>query len=657
LSYRPSERIGLAEILFTHLDSYEKRADLKQRRVDWHLSSQDIYTTAYSDFTRFGSPRVEVQSGSAGSRRIERDYQTLTDLWLIDRPTAKRVDDISETTWSYDNWGNVTSIVNNGVNHTFAYNNGQLVKYVSPRGFETTYADYYRGIPRQIERPMGTETRAVNRYGEITAMTNALNITTTYAYDALGRLAEERPAIGIPTTYDWRANAYTVTQGAHVNQYTLDGFHRVIREADSDVSTNDTRYRERAYTPDGQLAFESTWSHQLGNGVGNYYTYDALQRKTRVQTPYGDTQWRYLSNNRVEETDPRGFITTRYYSGYGSAGDGELVRIEAPSSSGTIVTSLIYDSVGRAQSIQQAGQTIRYRYDSVYTDYVVAEQYPAFTHHYERDAAGNAIKRWVGSEAPTVRTFNAQDQVTHINYPGETADATYTYRADGEMVSASNGDSAWTYSYNALGQLTEERLEYEGNSYAFTYRYNDAHALTQRRYPDGYTVNYAPDGRGQATQAGDIVTRLTRHSDGRMRSMQLGNGLTSYRLMDEEGLRLARTQVVRSGSSVIDKSYDYDAAGNLILVFDAVHGAQSIDNLTYDGVNRLISAHADAFGTMNYAYDRRGNLTSLAQDGVSQTYHYDAQDQLMSVSGRTHRQFSYDSAGRVTHTGITERGV
>ena len=55
---------------------------------------------------------------------------------------------------------------------------------------------------------------------------------------------------------------------------------------------------------------------------------------------------------------------------------------------------------------------------------------------------------------------------------------------------------------------------------------------------------------------------------------------------------------------------------------------------------------------MNDAYDRRGNLTSLAQDGVSQTYHYDAQDQLMSVSGRTHRQFSYDSAGRVTHTGI-----
>ena len=81
-----------------------------------------------------------------------------------------------------------------------------------------------------------------------------------------------------------------MTQGAHVNQYTLDGFHRVIREADSDVSTNDTRYRERAYTPDGQLAFESTWSHQLGNGVGNYYTYDALQRKTRVQTPYGDTR-------------------------------------------------------------------------------------------------------------------------------------------------------------------------------------------------------------------------------------------------------------------------------------------------------------------------------------------------------------------------------
>ncbi|NRA82133.1 MAG: hypothetical protein HRU18_28400 [Pseudoalteromonas sp.] len=43
---------------------------------------------------------------------------------------------------------------------------------------------------------------------------------------------------------------------------------------------------------------------------------------------------------------------------------------------------------------------------------------------------------------------------------------------------------------------------------------------------------------------------------------------------------------------------------------------------------------------MNDAYDRRGNLTSLAQDGVSQTYHYDAQDPLMRVSGRRHRSRS-----------------
>ena len=110
------------------------------------------------------------------------------------------------------------------------------------------------------------------------------------------------------------------------------------------------------------------------------------------------------------------------------------------------------------------------------------------------------------------------------------------------------------------------------------------------------------------------------------------------------------------GSPNQGTSYTYNALDNLIRV---TQGSQT-RTFAYDSLSRLASAANPESGTINYTYDKNGNLTQKTDArGVQTTYAYDAlqdrsdpaQLQLYgerdsSVSlGTTQVDYDYDNCG------------
>src|SRR5208337_4571489 len=78
-----------------------------------------------------------------------------------------------------------------------------------------------------------------------------------------------------------------------------------------------------------------------------------------------------------------------------------------------------------------------------------------------------------------------------------------------------------------------------------------------------------------------------------------------------------------SSTKLQDLSYAYDNANNVKSVTDAVNAANS-QTLTYDSINRLISAASGTggYGTFSWTYDKVGNRLTQVQGSTTTTYTY-----------------------------------
>ena len=99
------------------------------------------------------------------------------------------------------------------------------------------------------------------------------------------------------------------------------------------------------------------------------------------------------------------------------------------------------------------------------------------------------------------------------------------------------------------------------------------------------------------------------------------------------------------GSPNQGTSYTYNALDNLIRV---TQGSQT-RTFAYDSLSRLASAANPESGTINYTYDKNGNLTQKTDArGVQTTYAYDALDRL------TRRSYSYTGSETAVSLGTTQ---
>jgi RHS repeat-associated protein len=99
-----------------------------------------------------------------------------------------------------------------------------------------------------------------------------------------------------------------------------------------------------------------------------------------------------------------------------------------------------------------------------------------------------------------------------------------------------------------------------------------------------------------------------------------------------------------AGSTLQSLTYGYSAAGDVTWILDGVDGADTVNNLTYDGLHRLKTANG-IWGSYSYTYDGLNNL--ISRTGTNPlNYGYDpATNRLSNVSGAVSRNYGYNPRG------------
>jgi RHS repeat-associated protein len=326
------------------------------------------------------------------------------------------------------------------------------------------------------------------------------------------------------------------------------------------------------------------------------------------------------SGDQTSLTDPSGNVTAMTYDAQGR----ELTQTAANGG----VTKSNYDLAGNLSSITDpVGNITSYSYNAA-NELTATTNPQGYTSTNNYNAAGELTSTTDANGHTIDYTYDQAGRETSQTWVNGNYTANFAYNADGQLTSASDPFSSYSYSYNALGQET-----------------NVSNAGTPG--VPTVTLNYSYDGFGNLSGVSDSL-----------------GGSISYAYNSANEL----TGLGLSVSSTLDAQVTmaYDGTGNLTgltRTAPSANGDTITTSLSYDKANELTNiTHTDAstntlLASYTYAYNASGDLTSYQDNnGNSLTYAYDTNGELTSASGTLAGSnysvnYSYDLNGNRTMTG------
>lgn len=185
------------------------------------------------------------------------------------------------------------------------------------------------------------------------------------------------------------------------------------------------------------------------------------------------------------------------------------------------------------------------------------------------------------------------------------------------LISEVTPQGSVSYSYDAAGRRTS--MSVSGQN-AISYAYDNANRLTQ------------------ITQ-GSANVAIVPDSEGRRQSLTLPNSVKMAYSYDAAS-QLTGITYTQGSNTLGSLSYAYDLAGRRMNVggtFARTGVPQTVSSASYNVNNQLTNWK----GT-NLTYDANGNLIN---DGTN-TYMWNARNQLVAISGPVNASFQYDAFGR-----------
>ncbi|MBE9160631.1 putative Ig domain-containing protein [Nodosilinea sp. LEGE 06152] len=376
-------------------------------------------------------------------------------------------------TYNYDSQGNLQGITYaDGSSERFSYDStGNLTRSINRRGKDIDYTYNKDGLLIRKEYADGS--------------------FVSYGYDARSNLISATDASGTtPMTYDAvdRLTRIVYPSGRSLD-FTYDAGGRRTRMVDQDGFV--VNY---AYDPNGRLASLTNTTGELITS----YTYDAVGRLAL-------------------ETNGNGTYTTYAYDAAG-----QLLQIINHDNDGTVNSQFDYgyDALGRRTSMTTLEGSWQYEYDA--TDQLTGITLPGGrTIQYRYDAAGNRISV-TDSGVATSYSTNGLNQYTTVG------NTTYTYDADGNLISKTEGSNVWTYQYDDENRL----IGVTAPNGAWTYQY-DALGNRIATIQNGQRTDYLLDPTGlvdvvaEYDSSGNLVAHYT-HGIGLTSRIDATNSATYY---------------------------------------------------------------------------------------------------------------------------------
>ncbi len=567
--------------------------------------------------------------------------------------------------FSYDAMGNIVKITapGNGVT-LYEYDSaGRVLSMTDPEGCVTAYGYSENGQITGMTVNGNATSYEYDAAGNIAAVTDAEgrrvafgydlngNLTETIypdgtkditEYDALGRVVKATPRTGLATAYEYDAmgNVLSVTQGNQVTRYAYDLLGRLVK-----VTTPDGAETAYAYDALGNLTGETD---ALGNLTQFSYTAESLLEKVTYANGVSQSLAYDLAGNVTAETDAEGNTKQYQYDKVNrltavidELGNKARYQYDALDNIAKVtdalghVTRYTYDKNGNLTSETDAlGNKVKYAYTPEgWLESITKADGTMLT--FEYDKTGSLLTQNVGDGQKIQSSYNEIGMVTEVS--GADGTIVYQYNEQGYLVSVTNvnGDVV-SYAYDAYGNKT---------------------SMT---YPDGRTVRYTYDSMNRMTGVTGLdgeVTRYAYDALGRRTETASGTLTTTYRY-DCVGNLLEQ---ITSGARNIEFTYSYNRNGYITGEVRAEGGKTTESTYAYDALGQLTDFRQSTGYGESYAYDKAGNMTSRVISGmdgatVALSMRYNEGNQMVSMAhGSDKIAYKYDKNGSLTRKTLTSR--
>jgi RHS repeat-associated protein len=409
---------------------------------------------------------------------------------------------------------------------------GRVIGLTSANGNTTTATYDANSNLSSLTYPDRTQTKlGYNAFGQLDQVTGRDETVTNYTVTPSGLTTAIAYSDGTSTTftYDARGNMLTSTDSSGTTTYTYNAAQEI-----TSITYPGGQSVSYQYNADGQVAQESDQS-----GVIESYVYDSNSRLSKVLDSSGNllVSYTYDDLGRISmETFGNGTKTL-----YGYDADANLTSISNLAPGGTVSSSFTYtyDAKGDVlTSTDQLGNLTTYTYDALGQLALVALP-GGRTISYSYDADGNRT-----SAVDSAGTSSATYAANNLDQYTSAGSQSFTYYANGNLKTMTDGSGTTTYTYYAQGQLAGST----GPAGTFTYSYNSLGQL------DSYTKNGVRT--NLLLDASDHVIAAYDSS---------GNLIANY----EYGFVLVSEQALGGSSDF----YDLDVSGNTTAMTDAAGAA------------------------------------------------------------------------------------
>ncbi len=585
---------------------------------------------------------------SAGQRTSVTDARGFTNTYSYDamnRMTGETLADTSTTssvyTYTYDNVGNETSVTD-PLDHTTTdvYNAvNERVSETNALNETTTFGYDANGNETSVTNPLNqTETYTYDAANRQTAVTNALNQTTTTVYDAAGEQSSVTDPLNHTTTKTYTALgqvASTTDPVGDVTAYTYDsvGDETSINQGGP---SSPTITASMVYNADHE---EVNYIDATGNTYT--YTYDA-------------------DGNSIGTTDPNGHSSTNTYNAIN-----QLISAEDPLGN---VTSYGYDADGNQTTVTNPlNQTNTETYDAQGRVLTVTSPVNGTTTN-TYDLAGNLKTVDDPDGNITTYTYDAANELTSVANPMGFTSSNY-YDAGGELTTMTDANGrTLTYSYDAVGRKTGET--WVGGNYTATWTYDAAGNLKTAQ--DSYSsYSYGYDAANRLTTVDNSGTPGVPHViltysydvyNNRIGLTDNMSGSVSFGYDNDQRLTSLDLRSGRSNTLDAQVTLGYDGVGNLTGITRSV-GDTIVTTLSYDNADRLTNMLTKdtsknlTLANYTYGYNTGSQLNSYQDNNnTSLSYTYVNNGELTGASGTLLGSsysvaYSYDANGNRNMTG------
>ncbi len=512
--------------------------------IKWATTHYDVLSRRMSVIAPDGGIQ-EFDYGGLSTQTTNALFQTETKTQNAIGELVLSEDHLNGTvTYSYDAYGNLLETNANGVITTLSYDQ---------RGRKTGMTD----------ADMGTWSYSYNVLGELTSQTDAKNQVITMAYDVLGRMTSRVEAEGTTTwTYDTATKGIgKIHQVSGPNGYLEVATYDSLGRPDTTATTISGTVYNTSLTYDAQ-GRPDTITYPSGFAVKNNYTANGFLGSVS-EVLGGTVYWQADTVDAegmvTQETLGNGVVTSRAYDPATA-----LLDSIQTTKSGTNIQNLafVFDTLGNLKEREDLTRNRKevFGYDGLnrvlsttLTDTSTTSTLNTTTYSYDalgnitfKSDVGNYLYGQNGAGPHAVTTAGAN---------------TYTYDANGSMISGAGRTTAWT-SFNKPQNIADSAT---GNWTSFVYG-PDRGRIQQNAQTNGITTTTTyvggsyekrsrlnePDELVHYIRAGGTVAIYTEIDD--------GNSLTNKtRYLHKD--HLGSVESITDEQGVVTEHLSYDAHG------------------------------------------------------------------------------------------------